>query len=102
VVRSGRREARWSLALWLAAAVYSVSYCTLWGYGRAIESLTFVLWFPDWVFWGVVVPWIVCTGVSIYFALCVIEDDPLASADDVATEDAPPDDRATGREAGGV
>lgn len=112
VVRSGRREAYWSLSLWLAAAIYSVTYCTLWGYGRSVESLTFVLWFPDWVFWGIVVPWIACTVVSIYFALRVIEDDPLSSADDAATVDALPDDapagnasspdRASDREAGDV
>ena len=69
VVRSGRREALWTLALWLAATIYSVTYCTLHGYGRPVESLSFVLWFPDWVFWGIVVPWLVCTAVSIYFAL---------------------------------
>ena len=102
VVRSGRREALWTLSLWLAAAIYSVTYCTLWGYDRPIERLRFVLWFPDWVFWGIVAPWGVCTVVSIYFALYVIEDDPLASADDAASEDAPPDNRAAGREAGGV
>ena len=100
VVRSGRREALWTLALWLVAMVYSVTYCTLWGYGRAVESLTFVLWFPDWVFWGVVAPWLACTAVSIYFALYVIEDDPLTSLEDATSEDAPPDDRATNREAG--
>ena len=102
VVRSGRREALWTLALWLAATIYSVTYCTLWGYGRTVESLSFVLWFPDWLFWGVVAPWGVCTAISIYFALYVIEDDPLASSDDAASEDAPPDDRAAGREAGGA
>ena len=81
--------------------MYSVTYCTLFGYGRKIESLTFVLWFPDWFFWGIVMPWGACTAVSIYFALYVIEDDPLASSEDAASEDAPPDDRAAGKEAGG-
>jgi hypothetical protein len=102
VVRSGRREALWTLALWLTATIYSVTYCTLWGYGRPIESLSFVLWFPDWVFWGIVVPWGACTAISIYIALYVIEDDPLASAEDAASEDAPPDDRAMGRGTSGV
>ncbi|HEX4146922.1 MAG TPA: hypothetical protein VHY91_25720 [Pirellulales bacterium] len=102
VVRSGRREGLWTLALWLAAMIYTVTYCTFWGYGRPIESLSFVLWFPDWVFWGIVVPWGACTVVSIYFALYVIEDDPLASADDAASEDAPPDDPAAGRGTAGA
>jgi hypothetical protein len=100
VVRSGRHEALGTLAICLAATIYSVTYCTLWGYERPIESLKFVLWFPDWVFWGIVVPWGACTAVSIYFAWFVIEDGPLASADDAASEDSPPDDRVAGREAG--
>jgi uncharacterized protein DUF997 len=102
VVSSGRREAHWTLALWLLATIYSVSYCTLWGYGRPTESLSFVLWFPDWVFWGIVVPWLVCAAVSIYFALFVIEDIPLVSSADLPSEDAPPDDPSirSGREPG--
>jgi hypothetical protein len=96
VVRSGHREAITTLALWLAATVYSVTYCTLHGYQRSVESLSFVLWFPDWVFWGIVVPWLVCTLVSIFIALVVIEDDPLASSADVPPEDAPPEHSASG------
>jgi hypothetical protein len=95
VVRSGYREAITTLAVWLAATVYSVTYCTLNGYKRPAESLTFVLWFPDWVFWGLILPWLVCTLVSIYIALFVIEDDPLASAADLPSEDAPPERSAS-------
>jgi hypothetical protein len=102
VVRSGRREAFWTLALWLTATIYSVTYCTLCGYDRSVESLSFVLWFPDWVFWGIVAPWFICAAISIYFAIWVIEDDPLTSSDDAVSEDSPPDDRASSREAGGV
>src|SRR5580704_5691495 len=93
VVRSGRREAFFALGLWLVAMIYSVTVCTQWGYKRPVESLTFVLWFPDWVFWGIVAPWIACAAISIYFALYVIEDDSLVSSDDAASEDAPPDER---------
>ncbi len=102
VVRSGRREAFWTLGLWLAATIYSVTYCTLCGYRRPVESLSFILWFPDWVFWGIVAPWLVCATISIYFAIWVIEDDPLTSSDDSLSEDSPPDDQATSREAGGA
>ncbi len=40
VVRSGRRGASGRSALWLAATIYSVTYCTLWGYkppGRKLD-----------------------------------------------------------------
>ena len=79
-----------TLGLWLAAIIYSVTYLHAAGLRRPVESLTFVLWFPDWVFWGIVVPWLVCTAISIYFALFVIEDDPLTSAADAASEELPP------------
>ena len=93
VVTSGRREAIFTLGLWLAAAIYTVSYCGLHGYGRTPDAAHFVLWFPDWVFWGIVVPWLVCAVISTWFALCVMQDAPLASA-----EDAPPDDPLTEEE----
>jgi len=78
VVRSARREAIWAFSLWLAAAVYTLTYCYRFGYGdRPLDELGFVLWFPDWVFWGIVVPWIACTVVTIYFAFRVMGDEPL-------------------------
>ena len=95
VVKSGRREAIFTLCLWLAATIYTASYCTLHGYGREPHDVRFVLWFPDWVFWGIVAPWLVCAVVSSWFALCVMQDAPLASA-----EDAPPDDNAADRQPG--
>ncbi|HTU25966.1 MAG TPA: hypothetical protein VMF30_11245 [Pirellulales bacterium] len=102
VVRSGRREALWTLSLWLTAAIYSITWCTLFGYDRSVDSLTFVLWFPDWFFWGVVLPWGICTVVSIFFAFCLIQDDPLTSSWDTASEDTPPDDRTALEEEGSV
>jgi hypothetical protein len=95
VVRSGRREAFWTFVLWAVAGIYSVGYCTLYGYDRSAESLTYVLWFPDWVFWGIVVPWLACALISTWFAIFYMEDDPLAS-----TVDSPPEDDVVHEEAG--
>ncbi len=86
VVRAARREAALALGIWLVAMCYTISYCYLHGYGRSAESLTFVLWFPDWVFWGIVVPWVICVLVSVVFAFRVMgteslgpdPDEPLA------------------------
>jgi hypothetical protein len=77
VVRSGRKEALVVLCVWLAAMLYTIGYCYLNGYHRSIESLTFVLGFPDWVFWGIVVPWVACVAFSIYFGATFITDDDL-------------------------
>lgn len=86
LVRSARREALFALALWLVSMVYTVTYCYLNGYNRAPETLTFVLWFPDWVFWGIVVPWIACVIVSTWFAFRFMGDEPL---EDVSSPPAP-------------
>ncbi len=77
LVRRSRRESALALATWLAAMLYTVSYCYLHGYGRSVEDLTFVLWFPDWVFWGIVVPWGVCVLFSCVFAFGIMGDEPL-------------------------
>jgi hypothetical protein len=82
VVTSARREASIALGTWLAAMLYTVTYCYLNGYGRDVESLTFVLWFPDWVFWGIVVPWGICILFSTWFAFRIMGDEPLGEAVD--------------------
>ena len=77
VLTSARREALLVFSIWLAACVYSVSVCYRLGYGRDAATLTYVLGFPDWVFWGVVLPWTVCTGLSFVLSYFVIVDEDL-------------------------
>jgi hypothetical protein len=77
VLRSARREAVVVLLTWLAAMSYSVTYCYLHGYNRSAESLKFVFGFPDWVFWGILVPWIVCSAFSFYFGATFMRDEDL-------------------------
>jgi len=77
LVRSARREAVLALSLWLIAMVYTVGYCALYGYNREPDSLSFILWFPDWVFWGIIVPWGACVLISLVFAYRIMGDEPL-------------------------
>jgi hypothetical protein len=63
--------------LFLAAAVYSLTWCYTHGGPRPLAELRFVLWFPDWVFGGIVVPWLVCAAASCVFALRLMSDDEL-------------------------
>jgi hypothetical protein len=90
VVKSGRREALFALGLWLAAGIYTVVYCTQHGYDLAPADITYILWFPAWVFWGIVVPWLACAAISTWFALAVMSDEPLSSDLDSPPEDGPP------------
>lgn len=77
VVTSSRREAILSFAIWLVACVYSLTVCYRWGYNRDVTTLTYIWGFPDWIFWGVVVPWTVCTGICFVMAYIVIADGEL-------------------------
>jgi hypothetical protein len=77
VVRAARRESKVALATWLVAMIYSITYCYVNGYERPVDTLTFVLWFPDWVFWGIIAPWLVCTLLSIVFAFGFMGNEPL-------------------------
>lgn len=77
VLTSARREALLVLAIWLAACVYSVGYSYAYGYGRDAATLQYVLGFPDWVFWGVIVPWTVCTALCFLLSYFVIADKDL-------------------------
>ena len=84
LLKSARREVFAAMAIWLTATVYSVGYCTLNGYGRDPKTLTYVLGFPDWVFWGVVLPWGTCTIVSSLFAFLFMKDEDLDGGTDLS------------------
>ena len=77
LLKSARREAVTAFSFWLIAMVYSVGYCTQYGYGRTPESLTFVFGFPDWVFWGIVLPWGFFTIAASLFAFFFMKDEDL-------------------------
>lgn len=87
VLKSARREALVVLVLWLAAMTYTVTYCYLFGYGRSLEELTFILGFPDWVFWGIIAPWAVCLVLSYWFSHLFMRDEDLG--EDREASDAP-------------
>ncbi len=81
VVTSSRREAVWASLVWATALAYSVGYCYRYGYGRDLDpslaDMRFYFGWPDWVFFGIVVPWLVCTAISVLFAFVLIQDAPL-------------------------
>ena len=76
-----RREALVILALWAAALLWVVPYCYFNGYHEVPDpdQLKTVFGIPDWVFWGVLTPWIACTLATIGISVWVIQDDDLES-----------------------
>lgn len=87
VLQSAWREARVVFSIWLAAIIYCVSYAALFGYGRSSAELTFVLGFPDWVFWGIVAPWVTCVVLSALISQFMIRDENLGLDPDEALKE---------------
>ncbi len=91
VYLSARREALVVLVVFVIAMVWSVGYSYAFGYDGDIRKLTFVFGFPSWVFWGVVVPWAVCIGRSVFFGAYFVRDEDLGEeppADEIAAQPA--------------
>ena len=74
---NSRREALIILSLYATALVYTVTYCYLFGYHRPVESIETYWGIPDWVFWGIVAPWTVCTIIITWFVFGYMADDDL-------------------------
>ncbi len=80
LLRSSRREMWIATALWLSAMIATLTISLNWGYGRDPATLTYVLGFPDWIFWGVIVPWAASTVLASIFSLGFMQDFPLGEA----------------------
>ena len=81
-VSSARREALVVLVIFITAMFYTVVTCYLHGYHRAPETLTFKFGFPDWVFWGIILPWGVCLLLSFWFGHKFMRDADLGESAD--------------------
>src|SRR4029453_9179439 len=77
ILRSSLREALVVFGIWVVACAYTVSYCYAFGYNRDPGSLKFVAGLPDWVFWGILVPWTVCSLLSFWVSNSLIAEDDL-------------------------
>lgn len=71
------------LGVWLVAGVWVVTVSYVLGWQVPVEEIRypFGLGIPAWAFWGVLVPWLVCNAVTVYFCFWGIEDIPLAELD---------------------
>lgn len=77
VVRHARTEALVTAAAFIVALVWTMCYCAKYGYNRSLDELKFVWGLPDWIFWGLVVPWSSCILFSIFFGAFFVKDDHL-------------------------
>lgn len=72
-----RREAVVTLILWGICAVYSLTCCYLTGYDRDPATIRTYLGVPDWVFFGVFLPWGLANVVAWWFSFRLMTDDDL-------------------------
>jgi hypothetical protein len=84
VLHSARREAIVVFITWVCAFAWTVTVCYLRGYNRKLEDVSFVLGFPDWVFWGIIVPWAACFALSYWFSYFFMTDADLGTDPDEA------------------
>jgi hypothetical protein len=90
--RNARREALVVAVVWAIMLVWTVGYCYLFGYQHDEKSLAvqlgltqpnlqrtpdIVLGFPDWIFFGIIVPWVISTIFTIWFGIKGMADDDL-------------------------
>jgi hypothetical protein len=81
--RNAKRELLVTFLVFLAALAWSVGYCWLFGYRSEVElknvDFQSVLGFPSWVMFGIVLPWVACTGFTVWYGLWGMQDDDLGA-----------------------
>ncbi|MGE0756632.1 MAG: hypothetical protein AB7F89_07730 [Pirellulaceae bacterium] len=82
-----RREALCVGVIWLAAMTYTVG-CAAWlGYpADSSAPVRLVLGFPDWVFWGIVVPWVACVVGGVWFSYGYMSNDDVADGETISED----------------
>jgi hypothetical protein len=65
------------MAVWLGCLLWSTIAALLGGYGRDPDDIGLILGFPDWIFWGIVLPWALCLSFSVWFCFWFMADDDL-------------------------
>jgi hypothetical protein len=81
------KEAVVALLLWLGAGIWVLSVSYWLGYRRPVHSIGGI---PNWVLWGVLVPWVTLFFVHSWYSLFFLRAD---DADD-EPEDTPPSHQA--------
>jgi hypothetical protein len=86
LLKSARREAVAALLFWALALLVTLTVCYCLGYLREPKPgpPSFVLGFPSWVFWGIMVPWVACLAFGTWFAYRFMKDENLGAEADEA------------------
>ncbi len=78
VYQNSKRETQWILFIWALFAIWVVGISGWLGYKTDPEApVKVVMGFPNWVFWGIAVPWLGANIAICTFAIKFMKDDPL-------------------------
>jgi hypothetical protein len=77
LLQHARREGAVILVVWLVCLVWSMSSASVWGYDQPAANMSLILGIPEWVFWGIVLPWGLCLAFSVWFCFVFMADDDL-------------------------
>lgn len=75
--RRAVREAVVITVVFVCALAYTILYCWFTGYDRDPATITLYAGIPDWVFWGVFVPWTIGVLVTVWFCFFFTTEDDL-------------------------
>ena len=85
VLKSSRREASLALLFFALAFVVTLVVCARLGYAPDPKPPPrFILGFPAWVFWGIVIPWAASLVFGFWFAFRYMRDEDLGRESDDA------------------
>ncbi len=72
-----KRELKFILGTWLVFFLWVAIVCSTIGRVPPGEEVPILFGMPRWVIFGVALPWVVATGVGVFFGLRVMKDTNL-------------------------
>ena len=82
LAQRSRKEAIWILFIWVGIAMWVLGYSALYVYPKDPSTMRLTFGLPTWVVWGILLPWILATMITIWFCLFVMEDHENGACDD--------------------
>jgi uncharacterized membrane protein YhdT len=77
--QQANREALWAIGYWLAFTAVVTGLAWWLGYEKPADELTFILGFPAWFFWSVLVTSVVFSVIPAWIIRRYFKDVPLTS-----------------------
>jgi hypothetical protein len=86
LLRHAKREGLLLMAVWALALAWSVGYSRFFGYSDKVEDVGLIFGVPEWVIWGIAVPWLVCFLFTVWFCFFFMADDDLGKDPEETSE----------------